>query len=1384
MQKKTNLYRMILFLLFAALAVSVLAFAASAEEYTAYYYVDGTNGSDKNDGTSPNTPVKTFSSACRKGAKEDGAVAIVIMGEYKLTNGIDEPIEHENLFVVTAKDDTTDYGAEGAKIVMGKSKRFQIAGPTAFENVTFDFTSAVTFVANYHALSFGQGMVFNKLTDAGNGVYVYGGYRQPNEENTEIASDAHLSFESGDYYLVVGGSKDRGTNADGKTASHIIFEGTNHIDIHGGTFSIVYGGSHAAHASHASVITMTGGTVGKLGVAGDASRRLNGDAIAEFRGGEIQELQVRNVIGEAHITLAGTKVGTLDLSCYNEEVRKMEEDANKKKFLYYDANFYTDTEIATFGANFDVVENATYVYASANGKGAGTSESDAASFKDAFAKASATEGVVLVLDNITLTDFAEPAHAGKVGVCGKDASVKLTLNGTYTLSGETEFSEITLAGNATVNAAGGKFAVAADAKVTSKFNIIGSAALAAGSYGKITEAGEVLVDGATVDSIVGGADALNVEVHAGKVASLETAATTVKNVTVNVSGGEITKLTFRGVTDTLMLMYYGGKIGATAVESVTAKGTLTLGDGKTAESLGDAAALFTETAERVVFVKDGGTGSGVSVAAPTTPEEGFKLLASGGTMVVVGEFTSSSATFTQAASYSGKVTITSLHDGVDYRAQGARIVLKASFHLGGDTDVDHVAIVSQGNNAALFCGYYDVTFGTDIQGSYEGTVTTYPCIVAGNKLNAENLSGTVVINGGTWQRVRLGNSGGNPKGVTSNVIINGGEFHGYVYMSSTSTAGRTHDGTANLTVNGGTLYAGIYGVESTHADAKYNVDVNITVNGGRIYNAIRAQGFKTVATITGKFTVNLYGGDFSHMTDILGPDCDGYTGTLNVGDNIDLDAKLTGTYQFTNYLQSAADPWVFRHEGMYYMTKTGGREIRLWKAANLGDLAHGVSTVIYAPPSGYDFSKDLWSPEIHHLTDEEAGGEGLGGWYLFIGGQSETVTNFSGIRAFVLKAKDPNNLQGEWVNPVTGEVNIPQKLEFPGTDYNIKESCGGSSILRINGKAYLTFVTSVGRDTIGTPDYYFYQKIMICDIINPWTIANPVEICRPTTQWERGGATSTHPEVVECSTAFYGNEGDIYVVYSGSGYWTEYYCLMYLKYQGGDPKDPNNWVKNPEPFFLRSDEINGNGHGCYITDDDGKKWVVYHAYIGKDANDIRYAFAEPVYSSDAKGIWVGDGSGKPAPMSTVYTCSVNPQPIRDKLSNFVNLHTVAGKAKTVSLTIGASVGYINNADFPLDAAPVIRNSRTMLPVRFVAEALGAVVGWDGATSTVTVTTDSTKLEIKIGASTAKVNGAEVTLDSPAFIEKSRTYLPVRFVAENLGATVAWDGATSTATLTK
>ena len=145
-----------------------------------------------------------------------------------------------------------------------------------------------------------------------------------------------------------------------------------------------------------------------------------------------------------------------------------------------------------------------------------------------------------------------------------------------------------------------------------------------------------------------------------------------------------------------------------------------------------------------------------------------------------------------------------------------------------------------------------------------------------------------------------------------------------------------------------------------------------------------------------------------------------------------------------------------------------------------------------------------------------------------------------------------------------------------------------------------------------------------------------------------------------------------------------------------------------------------------------------------------------------------------APEFTTYTCDCN--------------HTYTGNYGSVGteirMTVNSATAYVRGLATTLDAAPIIRNSRTMLPVRFVAENLGASVAWDDATKTVTIESSTTSLEIVIGANTAKVNGETKELDSPAFIENSRTYLPVRFVAESLGAEVSWDDATKTATIVK
>lgn len=136
------------------------------------------------------------------------------------------------------------------------------------------------------------------------------------------------------------------------------------------------------------------------------------------------------------------------------------------------------------------------------------------------------------------------------------------------------------------------------------------------------------------------------------------------------------------------------------------------------------------------------------------------------------------------------------------------------------------------------------------------------------------------------------------------------------------------------------------------------------------------------------------------------------------------------------------------------------------------------------------------------------------------------------------------------------------------------------------------------------------------------------------------------------------------------------------------------------------------------------------------------------------------------------------------LNKYLGVNTV------VELTIGAPTAYINGEAQTLDAAPINRNNRTMLPVRFLANAFGVDndgIKWDGATRTATLTNDTVTIVITIDAPSMTVNGETVALDSPAIIEQNRTYLPVRAIANALGVSndnIIWDGATSTATLLK
>lgn len=104
---------------------------------------------------------------------------------------------------------------------------------------------------------------------------------------------------------------------------------------------------------------------------------------------------------------------------------------------------------------------------------------------------------------------------------------------------------------------------------------------------------------------------------------------------------------------------------------------------------------------------------------------------------------------------------------------------------------------------------------------------------------------------------------------------------------------------------------------------------------------------------------------------------------------------------------------------------------------------------------------------------------------------------------------------------------------------------------------------------------------------------------------------------------------------------------------------------------------------------------------------------------------------------------------------------------------------LNGEYMTFDVPPLIINSRTMVPFRAIFEALNCTVGWDNETRTASGSRNGTDIRLRIDSTEAKVGVDKFTLDSPATIVDSRTVVPLRFISEALGAKVAWEGETKT-----
>lgn len=110
-------------------------------------------------------------------------------------------------------------------------------------------------------------------------------------------------------------------------------------------------------------------------------------------------------------------------------------------------------------------------------------------------------------------------------------------------------------------------------------------------------------------------------------------------------------------------------------------------------------------------------------------------------------------------------------------------------------------------------------------------------------------------------------------------------------------------------------------------------------------------------------------------------------------------------------------------------------------------------------------------------------------------------------------------------------------------------------------------------------------------------------------------------------------------------------------------------------------------------------------------------------------------------------------------------------------------GVEKEVDPGFDTKPVIDRGRTFLPIRSVIETLGGKVGWNGTEQKVSIVLKDTTIDLWLNKNTATVNKVQKNIDAEPFVSTSgRTMVPLRFVVENLGYQVVWDGPTSSVTI--
>ena len=1057
-------------------------------------------GNDTNTGKSEAQAFRTMTKAIESLGDSGGTVCIG--EEFTFTDTEYTEMAHSGRVTIT-----------GGTLTFPEKYLYRLGGNTLFEDVTIRHNGQMTFAAGFHPIEFGERVETVNTGSTDTGIYIAGGFYEP-EKISVTDLDSQITIRSGSYYALCGFSRKMKSGTKSQT-----YTGISHILIEGGEIREVYGAALENHYCANTEITVNGGRIGTIFTAGDKTRRINGDADIFLKGGSVDMVDINNVVGHARLFLDG---GTLGAACRSYGSAAIESlCANSILTLQYNSILYSEAQAQELGKDFDDIIPFGCVYVKNNATGDGLSEATpTGSLSDAFSLLSQGGGSILILGEYPVPiHFQEPAHNSRIVLSGEENSVLLFEKDTvYRANGPLAMESIMLknAGDLTVDA--GDFSFTAEpgcqSNDSSKITVQGGELyINDGSFGRIICKSVGTLTGGTAEKIIlDGNSTLNILGGSAGVVHLPD------------SGNQIVRL-MGGSVDMFANNTNGNKSG---------ERTLYYNSLKYSEEQIDGYRPFFDRVEgsRVVFVTDDGTGTGSS------PTDAVNNLGSAiqaldnrdGTVVICGQLSITDEV--KLPAHRGTVTVTSVFAGIDYRqTNSAQINLGADLALGGPSRFADVTLEMRASSRSIYCNGNSTVFDTGIRVEKQVGVSNYLSINGGGFERAvENDSYSLIINSGRYHIVRGGNAdplwsshGGyraSQRNANVTVEVNGGEYFGYFCLTGDGEV----SGNFDLTANSGDFHAGIYGTSNNCKS--FSGHLSATLNNGIFRSAI-APATSALPELSGTWELALNGGNYQRVTDVKGTkNFEGnMKSTLNTSSAIDISAVETGTTAFQNYLRSGADPWLFLHDGYYYLTITGSTQISVFKAMNFEDLATAPPIVVFKPEPGHEYSRNLWSPEIHYFSEAEAGAENAG-WYLYIACDDGDNNNH---RLYALKSLS-GTPEGPYGNPETGEINVPVKVKNPDDPEFNTGWCAGQTVLRCKGRNYAMWVDEVWEEPVNG-EQRRYQVEYLCEMSTPWILkGQKAMICQPTLDWEKQGATTSgnkiYPEVVEGGTAVYGPNGE------------------------------------------------------------------------------------------------------------------------------------------------------------------------------------------------------------------------------------------------------------------